>query len=95
MKVKDLKKEYAVIKKVKCDDRVFEICIWNGMKRTFNNLEDAKRALERDMKKEKSKNPIVVNGIGIETEKVDSEVEYYIEWRWISKWEEIYRKGVN
>ena len=89
MKVKDLKKEYVVIKKCKYDNETLQVIIWNGMKRTFNNLEDAKRALERDMRKEKSNNPIVVNGIGIETEKVDNKVEYHIEWRWISKWEVI------
>lgn len=89
MQVKDLKKEYVVIKKCKYDNETLEVIIWNGKKRTFNNLEDAKLALERDMKKEKSNNPIVVNGIGIETEKIDSKVEYHIEWRWISKWEVI------
>ena len=89
MMVKDLKKEFMVIKKVKYEKETLEVIIWNGKKRTFNNLEDAKKALERDMKLEKTNNPIVVNGIGIATEKVDSKVEYYIEWRWVSKWEVI------
>ena len=89
MQLKDLKKEYMVVKKIKYDNETLEVVIWNGKKRTFSNLEDAKKALEKDMQKEKSNNPIVVNGIGIATEKVDSKVEYHIEWRWISKWEVI------
>lgn len=89
MKLKDLKKEYMVIKNVKYDNQILEVIIFNGKKRTFNNLEDAKLALKKDMKKEKSNNPIVVNGIGISTEKIDSKVEYHIEWRWVSKWEVI------
>ena len=89
MQLKDLKKEYVVIKKIKYDNEILQVIIWNGKKRTFSNLEDARRALKTDMKKEKSNNPIVVNGLGISTEKVDSKVEYHIEWRWISKWEVI------
>ena len=46
MKVKDLKKEYAVIKKCKYDNETLQVIIWNGNKRTFSNLEDAKKALE-------------------------------------------------
>lgn len=90
MKLKDLKKEYMVIKKCTMPNgQVLQVIVWNGYKKTFNSLEDAKKALEKDMKKEKSNNPIVVNGIGISTEKIDSKVEYHIEWRWISKWEVI------
>ena len=90
MLVKDLKKEYMVIKKcIMPNGQVLQVIVWNGYKKTYNSLEDAKKALEKDMKKEKSNNPIVVNGIGISTEKTDSKVEYHIEWRWISKWEVI------
>lgn len=90
MMVKDLKKEFMVIKKcTESNGQVLQVIVWNGYKKTFNSLEDAKKALEKDMKKEKSNNPIVVNGIGISTEKIDSKVEYHIEWRWISKWEVI------
>lgn len=89
MKLKDLKKEYMVIKKCKYDKETLQVIVFNGYSKTFNSLEDAKKALEKDMKKEKSNNPIIVNGIGISTEKLDSKVEYHIEWRWISKWEVI------
>ena len=89
MLVKDLKKEYMVIKKVKYDKETLQVIVFNGYSKTFNSLEDAKKALEKDMKKEKSNNPIVVNGIGVSTEKINSKVEYHIEWRWISKWEVI------
>lgn len=89
MKLKNLKKEYMVIKKCKYDKETLQVIVFNGYSKTFNSLEDAKKALEKDMKKEKSNNPIIVNGIGISTEKLDSKVEYHIEWRWISKWEVI------
>lgn len=89
MMVKDLKKEFMVIKKCKYDKETLQVIVFNGYSKTFNSLEDAKKALEKDMKKEKSNNPIVVNGIGISTEKIDSKVEYRIEWRWVSKWEVI------
>lgn len=89
MQLKDLKKEFIVIKKVQYEKETLQVIVWNGKNKTFRSLEEAKEALKRDMRKEKSNNPIVVNGLGISTENTESKVEYHIEWRWTSKWETV------
>lgn len=86
MQVKDLKKQYMVVVE---DDILGEYILWNKNKKFFRNLEDAQKAIEEDKKKWKTNKPIVVNGMGISTEKLEKENTYHIEWRWISKWEKI------
>lgn len=86
MQVKDLKKQYMVVVE---DDILGEYILWNKNKKFFKNLEDAQKAIEEDKKKWKTNKPIVVNGMGISTEKLEKENTYHIEWRWISKWEKI------
>lgn len=84
MQVKDLKKQFMVIRE---SDELGECIVWNGKKKFFSSLKDAEKAIEKDKLLWTKNKPIVVNGMGIETERADYNFKYHIEWRWISKWE--------
>ena len=57
------------------------------MKRYFKDIDKVKELIEKDKKSRQKNAPIIVNRIGIETEKVDYKIEYRIEKRLVSKWE--------
>lgn len=57
MKVKDLKKQFMVIRE---DKKLGQCIVWNGSKKFFKTLEEAKVAIEKD-KKLWSKNNLIVH----------------------------------
>ena len=89
MKLKDLKKQYVVIAIDRLCPSLGEVTVWYRKNKYCKTIEEAKKTIEEHKRRYKQNKPMVVNGIGIETEKVDHDFEYHIEWRWISKWERV------
>jgi len=92
MKMKDLKKQYEVKRIDETENK--EYLVWNakdGSRRYHDTLEDAYYTLGHDQNIWKRNKPIVVNGMGIETESDlhNHKFRWIIRWRWVSKWEEI------
>ena len=94
MQVKDLKKQYRVVRRdnlLKKGDDYYEFIVRDkDLNRYFETIEECKEVIERDKKLWNSNKPLVAgSGLAISSEKVEHDFEYRIEWRWISKFEEV------
>ena len=71
----------------KFDNGLELVLMDKNWKRYFKDIDKVKELIEKDKKSREKDAPIVVNWIGMATEKVDYKVEYRIEKRLVSKWE--------
>lgn len=71
----------------KFDNGMEMVLMDKEMVRNFKDINKVKELIEKDKKSRQRNKPIVVNGIGMATEKVDYKIEYRIEKRLMSKWE--------